>query len=266
MRPALKTLLVGCTGVLASILLGQAHPFGNPDLYAPHDLPPAFMPGDAVPARVRTILTEKCADCHSLETRATWYERLAPASWLVEHDVVEARKRMNLSLWESYSPERQEAFRTQIVWKIRSGQMPPAQYLVMHRNARVTDAESQVLSAWARGYAMPESATASQPVGEGDAARGKDVFERRCTGCHALDQNREGPQLRNVYGRAAGTVKDFEYSAALKKTQIVWDEGTLAKWLTDPDEFVPGNNMGFRVANPQERQDLISFLRKSANK
>ena len=100
----------------------------------------------------------------------------------------------------------------------------------------------------------------------GDAARGKEIFERRCTGCHALDQNREGPMLRNVFGRTAGTVKDFEYSEALKKSLLVWDEETLEKWLTGPDEFVPGNNMGFRMSKAQERQDLIRFLRSGAQK
>jgi cytochrome c len=104
----------------------------------------------------------------------------------------------------------------------------------------------------------------TQPFG--DAARGKEIFERRCTGCHTLDQNREGPMLRNVFGRTAGSVKGFEYSEALKKSQLVWDEQTLEKWLSNPDELVPGNNMGFRMAKPQERQDLIRFLRVGAQK
>jgi cytochrome c len=106
----------------------------------------------------------------------------------------------------------------------------------------------------------------AQTQPSGDAARGKEIFERRCTGCHTLDQNREGPMLRNVFGRTAGSVKDFEYSEALKKSQLVWDEQTLEKWLSNPDEFVPGNNMGFRMAKPQERQDLIRFLRAGAQK
>ena len=266
MKRALGFLLAGCSGLAASILLAQTHPFGDPGLYAMSDQPAAFFQDATVPAKVREILAAKCADCHSLQTRAPLYGRLAPASWLMERDMVEARNRMNLNAWESYSAERQQAFKTKILWNVREGEMPPAQYRVMHWNSHVTDAEMQVLAAWAQESTMPDSATASQPESEGDAARGKELFERRCTGCHALDQNREGPQLRNVYGRAAGSVKDFEYSAALKKTQIVWDEETLEKWLTDPDVLVPGNNMGFRVATPQERQDLISFLRKGANK
>jgi cytochrome c len=43
---------------------------------------------------------------------------------------------------------------------------------------------------------------------------------------------------------------------------VVWDQTTLDKWLTDPDSFIPGNNMDFLVAKPQDRQDVISYLRQ----
>jgi cytochrome c len=40
----------------------------------------------------------------------------------------------------------------------------------------------------------------------------------------------------------------------------VWNAQSLDKWLTDPDSFVAGSNMDFRVPHPQERKDLISFF------
>lgn len=95
----------------------------------------------------------------------------------------------------------------------------------------------------------------------GDADRGKTLFEKRCTGCHSLDLDKEGPRLRGVYGRNAGTVASFEYSDALKKTHIVWDDATLDKWLTDTDALIPGNDMAFHVAKSEERIDIIAFLR-----
>src|SRR5271163_3110196 len=54
------------------------------------------------------------------------------------------------------------------------------------------------------------------PVGPDDAIPGKALFERRCTGCHTLDQNRVGPRLAGVYGRKSGSVPDFPYSTELK--------------------------------------------------
>src|ERR1700759_1056486 len=56
----------------------------------------------------------------------------------------------------------------------------------------------------------------SHAYGDADAERGKQLFEKRCTGCHSLDQNKEGPHLRGVYGRHAGRLPGFTYSAALQ--------------------------------------------------
>lgn len=115
------------------------------------------------------------------------------------------------------------------------------------------------------GAAMLQAAPSTAPVA-GDAKRGKVVFEKRCTGCHALDQNREGPRLRGVYGRTAGTVKDFDYSDPLRKSQIVWNEAALERWLAGPESMVPGVNMDFYVAKPEERADVIQFLKEQSGK
>ena len=105
---------------------------------------------------------------------------------------------------------------------------------------------------------------AMQTAGTGDAARGKQVFEKRCTGCHAMEADREGPRLGGVFGRKAGSVAGYAYSAGLKKSGtngLVWDDASLEKWLSDPDAMVPDNNMEFRVPKAQERLDLIAYLK-----
>jgi len=94
----------------------------------------------------------------------------------------------------------------------------------------------------------------------GDATRGKEIFERRCTGCHALDSNREGPRLRGVYGRKAGSVEGFEYTKGLSETGFTWDAVRLEKWLTDPEAMVPGTEMNFHVESARERADVIRYL------
>jgi cytochrome c len=100
----------------------------------------------------------------------------------------------------------------------------------------------------------------------GDADRGKQLFEKRCTGCHSLDQDKEGPRLRNVYGRTAGTISTFKYSDALKSARVTWDDVSLDKWLTDTESLVPDNDMSFHVPKADERADIIRFLRASAGK
>jgi cytochrome c len=95
----------------------------------------------------------------------------------------------------------------------------------------------------------------------GDAVKGKDVFQRRCGGCHSLDRPMEGPRLRGVYGRRAGSTPDFQYSDALKSAKITWNDELLNKWLTDTESLVPDNDMTFRVPNPDERRDVIAYLK-----
>ncbi len=104
-------------------------------------------------------------------------------------------------------------------------------------------------------------AAAAAPAG--DAARGEQIYQA-CTDCHALDENDVGPRHRGVYGRKAGSLPDYAYSDALKRATIVWTEEALDKWLTDPQAFVPGAKMFFHLDNPQDRADVIAFLRERA--
>ena len=99
---------------------------------------------------------------------------------------------------------------------------------------------------------------------EGDAARGKVVYEDRCGGCHALDANRVGPAHRGVYGRKAGGAPGYEYSLALSRSGLVWTGANLDLWLRGPRALVPGTRMAFHLEDPRERADVIAFLRASS--
>ncbi|MGN6516321.1 MAG: c-type cytochrome, partial [Rhizomicrobium sp.] len=80
------------------------------------------------------------------------------------------------------------------------------------------------------------------------------------------DENRIGPKHRGVFGRKAGSVADFNYTAALKKSGIVWNEKTLDQWLQGPTKMVPGTAMGFQLRDPQERADVIAYLKQQSPK
>ena len=99
-----------------------------------------------------------------------------------------------------------------------------------------------------------------------DAARGQELYESRCGGCHSLDANRVGPAHRGVYGRKAGSAPNFSYSAAVKNSTVVWEEATLDAWLTNPQALIPGQRMNFRVATADDRADIIAYLRKESGK
>jgi cytochrome c len=97
-------------------------------------------------------------------------------------------------------------------------------------------------------------------AGAGNDTRGKDLFEKRCSGCHSPSRDMEGPHLAGVYGRRSGTIPAFPYSDALKKAQITWNADTLDRWLTDPEQLVPNTDMAFRVEKADERNEIIRYL------
>jgi len=96
-----------------------------------------------------------------------------------------------------------------------------------------------------------------------DPARGETVYQA-CQDCHSLDKNDVGPRHRGVYGRKAGSLPDYDYSEALKSANIVWTEETLDKWLTDPQALAPGAKMFFHLSDPQDRADVIAYLKERA--
>jgi len=97
----------------------------------------------------------------------------------------------------------------------------------------------------------------------GDASHGEALYEA-CQDCHSLDKNDVGPRHRGVFGRKAASLPDYDYSDALKSANIVWNEETLNKWLTDPQAVAPGAKMFFHLDNPQDRSDVIAYLKERA--
>ncbi|TAK51599.1 MAG: c-type cytochrome [Betaproteobacteria bacterium] len=100
------------------------------------------------------------------------------------------------------------------------------------------------------------AATAAQ----GDAARGEQIYAR-CAACHALAYDRVGPRHCGLIGRRAGAVAGFPYSPAMKASGIVWNVGTLDRFLAAPLRVVPGTTMTYAgVPEARERADLIAYL------
>jgi cytochrome c len=120
----------------------------------------------------------------------------------------------------------------------------------------------RVLSAIALGASLALPAAAA----DGDPNRGQQLYRRACVACHSLkpDMNMTGPSLAGVWKRKAGSLASFSrYSPALKESRIIWDEGSLDRWLTNPAAMVPKNRMTFPgLENAGWRQDLIALLKQ----
>jgi mono/diheme cytochrome c family protein len=105
-------------GGLALFLAIQVVPYGRD-----HRNPPVRREPDWDRPETRSLAVRACFDCHSNETRWPWYASVAPASWLVQHDVTEGRREVNFSEWNRPQKEARESAKT-----VRKGEMPPWYY------------------------------------------------------------------------------------------------------------------------------------------
>lgn len=98
-----------------------------------------------------------------------------------------------------------------------------------------------------------------------DTAKGEKIFAK-CKICHeaTAEKNKVGPYLKGVFGRKAGTVKGFTYSAAMKSAGFEWSEDKLKAFIADPKKLVPNNKMTFTGLKKQEEiENLIAYLKEA---
>ena len=122
-------------GLIILFGLIQLVPYGKA-----HSNPPVVNSPVWDSPETATMVRNACMDCHSNETVWPWYSNIAPASWLVQHDVEEARQKLNFS---DINGHRIEGDELQEV--VQRGEMPPAQYTIIHKNAILSAEEQQLL-------------------------------------------------------------------------------------------------------------------------
>ncbi len=106
-----------------------------------HSNPPVIADPPWPNARAAAIARTSCYDCHSNETDWPAYSYVAPMSWLLRNDVEEGRDKLNFSEWGRDDNELDDAIEV-----IRDGEMPPKQYTLLHRDAKLTDEEATILA------------------------------------------------------------------------------------------------------------------------
>jgi len=127
-------------GLFGAFLAIQLVPYGRT-----HANPPVTGEPTWDAPETRALAKQACFDCHSNETEWPAYASIAPASWLVQHDVDEGRAVLNFSEWTRPQEEAKEASE-----EVLEGEMPPAAYMLVHAHARLTPADRDRL---ARGLA-----------------------------------------------------------------------------------------------------------------
>jgi cytochrome c len=140
--------MAGVCVVMLLMALSFMHPFGNPrEVTAPSD---HLLAGAQISEPLRKLVERKCGNCHSEAVDWPFYSRVAPVSWLLEHDVLEAREHMNLSRWDTYSNQAKSDLLSRLAAKARSGEMPPARYTAIHGDSKLLSKERDSLYDWAR--------------------------------------------------------------------------------------------------------------------
>jgi len=144
-----------------SFLLSFVHPSGMTRTVAKSS--GVLLSGAQISPALRKIVEQKCADCHSQQTRWPLYGRLAPASWLLEHDVAEARSHWDASRWSDYSREERMQLLSRLALRAKSASMPPARYTLLHPGAKLQQSERVSLYEWARTERRRLRSLPSQP-------------------------------------------------------------------------------------------------------
>jgi hypothetical protein len=156
LKPMLKKAALVVAGVL---VVGQAV---RPDrTNPPIDPAKTLAASGEAPAAVMASLDRGCRDCHSSETDWPWYTNVAPISWWIAHHVNDGRREVSFSNWADLDPRRKAKKLGDICEQVERKEMPMTSYLLIHREAELSDAERQAICDWTKAEratlpSMPE--------------------------------------------------------------------------------------------------------------
>lgn len=148
LRKHFKTILVVLI-LLVAIASLFIHPFGNVKTVS-RSSNRQLLSGAQIDPAVFNIMQRSCQNCHSEETAWPWYSYIAPVSWLVEQDVRDGRSHFNMSRWSEYNRDDRIQILSGIGTRVRNKSMPLPKYLLLHRDAKLNDAEIDLVYQWTR--------------------------------------------------------------------------------------------------------------------
>jgi hypothetical protein len=176
------------------------------------DNPPITVEVQA-PPEVRSILQRACYDCHSNETKLSWFDKPAPAYWLVAAHVKEGRALLNFSHWDSLTIDQQKGKLFESLNQIVFKEMPLSQYTTFHTGARVSEADVKLLRKYLASLAPPKLADSAT------IRRGDDQYAKWIVSAGGPSEVQPAPN-------GIAYLPDYREWQAISSTER-WDNGTL---------------------------------------
>ncbi len=113
-----------------------------------------FLHQYQAPLEISEMLKVACYDCHSNNTRYPWYANIQPVAWYLANHIRDGKKDLNFDEFGSYTPKRQQHKLEEIQSQVKKGNMPLASYTLIHRDARLTAAQRDMLVHWIDGISQ----------------------------------------------------------------------------------------------------------------
>ena len=104
-----------------------------------------------VPAEVSQVLSKACYDCHSNTTRYPWYAEIQPSAWILANHIKDGKSELNFDEFSQYTSKKQHHKMEEVKEMMEKSEMPLASYELLHKTARLTEQEKQILIGWAAG-------------------------------------------------------------------------------------------------------------------
>lgn len=98
----------------------------------------------------KQLIRRACYDCHSNNTVYLWYSEIQPVSWWLSYHIQEGKSELNFSEFGSYAPKKADDKMEEVVEKVEEEEMPLKSYSIIHKNARLTDAQRLEVTNWAK--------------------------------------------------------------------------------------------------------------------
>ena len=116
----------------------------NPPVDAKQDFATLTNP----PAGVLENLKTACYDCHSHETTYPWYTNVQPVAWWVKGHIKGGVKKLNFSIWDTYSEKKKNHKIEECIEEIEELHMPLKSYTWTHSDAKLSHADREELIQW----------------------------------------------------------------------------------------------------------------------